>query len=89
MHNENFTDLGTFKGTMTSVGCAVLFGILFLLGGLALVGTILRKAGAVQLANALKPWPYWLAGMLLFFLALQFLLKLAAPSREPDDIDGK
>ena len=87
LHNEDFTDIGTFKGTMTSVGCGLLFGMLFLLGGLALVSHILRKAGAVRLADALKPWPYWLAGVLVLFLAIQFLLKVAAPARSREESD--
>ncbi len=88
LHNEDFTDIGTFKGTMTSLGCGLLFGMLFLLGGLALVSSLLRKAGAVRLADALKPWPYWLAGVLVLFLAIQFLLKVAAPSRSRDESGG-
>ncbi|HEV3024124.1 MAG TPA: hypothetical protein VGX76_16725, partial [Pirellulales bacterium] len=87
LHNEDFTDIGTFKGTMTSLGCGLLFGMLFLLGGLALVSYVLRKAGFVKLADALKSWPLWLAGVLILFLAIQFLLKVAGPSRPRDETD--
>ena len=89
LHNEDFTDIGTFKGTMTSLGCAMLFGILFLLGGVAIVGAMLRQAGGNKWGDALKAWPYWLAGLLIVFLLGQFVLKLAAPPTRDDKSDDE
>jgi predicted dehydrogenase len=89
LHNEDFTDIGTFKGTMTSLGCGLLLAGLCLLFVVGVVEVVARKAGFAKLADALWSWPYWLVGFLVVFLLLQLVLKLAAPGdsgkREADD----
>ncbi|HEV2971976.1 MAG TPA: hypothetical protein VGY55_18530 [Pirellulales bacterium] len=89
LHNEEFTDIGTFKGTMTSLGCGLLLAGLCLLLAVGVVEAIARKAGFVKLADALRAWPYWLVGFLVVFLLLQLIMKLAAPGdsgkHESDD----
>ena len=80
LHNENFTDIGTFKGTMTSLGCGLLLtglGVMFCIG---IVEAVARKVGLKQVADALRFWPYWLVGFLVAFLLLQLVLKVAAPA---------
>jgi predicted dehydrogenase len=79
LHNEEFTDIGTFKGTMTSIGCGLLLVGLCAMLGVGIVELIARKQGAIKLADALRFWPYWLVGFLIVFLLLQLILKLAAP----------
>ena len=78
LHNEEFTDIGTFKGTMTSLGCGLLLGGLGLMFGIGIVEIVARKLGLVKFADSLRLWPYWLVGFLVIFLLLQFILKLAA-----------
>jgi predicted dehydrogenase len=87
LHNEEFTDIGTFKGTMTSLGCGLLLAGLCLVLGLGIVEAVARKLGFAGVADALRFWPYWLAGFLVAFLLLQLVLKLAAPSESGDEID--
>jgi hypothetical protein len=79
LHNEDFTDIGTFKGTMTSLGCGLLLAGLCLLVAVGIVEVVARKAGFAKLADALRSWPYWLVGFLIVFLLLQLVLKLAGP----------
>ncbi len=80
LHNEEFTDIGTFKGTMTSVGCGLLLAGLIAVFSLGIVEAVARHLGFPAVADALRFWPYWLAGLLVVFLFLQLVLKLAAPS---------
>lgn len=65
LHYEDYTEAGTFKGTMTSVGCGLL------LAGLALlvVGAIGARLGVPYLNN----WPKLLLGFLAIFLMSQLL----------------
>mgnify|MGYP002622867260 FL=1 len=66
LYYEDYTEQGTFKGTMTSVGCGLLlFGLCML--GLVGIGDHLR-------IPFLDKWPYVLAGGLVLFLLLQMLM---------------
>ncbi len=80
LHNEEFTDIGTFKGTMTSVGCGLLLAGLIAVFSLGIIEAVARHLGFPAVADALRFWPYWLAGLLIVFLLMQLVLKLAAPS---------
>ena len=71
LHNEDYSEAGTFKGLMASLGCGLLIVGLLLIMGIAL---------AEDAARALKvriplidKWPYLLVGLLAVFLMLQFL----------------
>jgi predicted dehydrogenase len=88
LHNEEFTDIGTFKGTMTSLGCGLLLAGLCAMLGVGIVELIARKQGAIKLADALRFWPYWLVGFLLVFLLIQLILKLAASERDSTKSSG-
>ena len=44
--------------------------------GVGFIELIARKQGAIKLADALRFWPYCLAGILGLFLLLQLVLKL-------------
>ncbi|HEY2148298.1 MAG TPA: hypothetical protein VGH32_10200 [Pirellulales bacterium] len=79
LHNEEFSDVGTFKGVMTSLGCGLLLAGLMAMLAVGLIEFIARKQGAIKLADALRFWPYCLAGILGLFLLLQLVLKLGAP----------
>lgn len=84
LHKEEYTEVGTFKGMMTSLGCGILLAGLIAVFVLAVVETVARKAGAIQLADALRFWPYALAGLLGVFLLLQVVVKLATTGERRD-----
>ncbi len=84
LHQEEFTDVGTFKGTMTSLGCGLLLAGLFAIFGVAITELVARKAGFIKLADALRFWPYWLVGFLGAFLLLQLVVKLSAAPPPPE-----
>ncbi len=96
LHREAFSESGTFKGMMTSLGCGLLLAAMVTLFVGALIQTILAKAGQPEAASIVGYcWIFGLAGLLLTFLALQFLLPLAqtaeareAAESEPSIADG-
>jgi predicted dehydrogenase len=74
LHDEEHSEHGTFKGTMTSVGCGLLVASLVVL----LVAAALAKiTGQAIFGYA----PYFILGMLGLFLVIQSL-KLVFPSEE-------
>ena len=75
LYNEDFTEQGTFKGTMTSLGC----GLLLISLGVLIVGV----AGVTMGVKWATYWPQALVLVLIAFLALQ-LLKLVFPDRPAD-----
>ncbi len=66
LYYEDYTETGTFKGTMASVGCGLLLLGLFLVGAVAIV----EQMGVPYL----RSWPYLLVGVLGVFLASQLLM---------------
>jgi myo-inositol 2-dehydrogenase/D-chiro-inositol 1-dehydrogenase len=77
LHQEQFSDASTFKGTMTSVGCALLLAALLLMVAGVVASNMLKHAGAEQAARAVGAIPYLMLAVFVLFLATQFLLKLA------------
>jgi hypothetical protein len=85
LHQEEFSELGTFRGTMASLGCGIIMAGLFIVFVATLVGGVARAAGwsfAEQLAAI---WPYAILTTLILFLALQ-LLPFLLP-KEPKNKD--
>jgi len=82
LHQEEFSELGTFKGTMASLGCGLVLAGLLVLVLATLVGGIAREAKwgfGERIAGA---WPVAVLAVLGLFLALQLLpLLMAAPDR--------
>jgi predicted dehydrogenase len=72
LYNEDFTEQGTFKGTMTSLGC----GLLLISLGMLVVGV----AGVTMGIKWATYWPQALFLVLVAFLGLQ-LLKLVFPDQ--------
>lgn len=73
LHQEEYTDLGTFKGMMASVGCGlVLLGLLVVIVATLLAG-IARAAGWDLLERVVAVWPAALLAILGAFLALQVI----------------
>jgi myo-inositol 2-dehydrogenase/D-chiro-inositol 1-dehydrogenase len=82
LHQEEFSDVSTFKGLMTSLGCGLLLAALGLIVLGALAANLLKRVGAVQAAKIVAWLPVALLVVFVLFLALQLLLK-AAPQRNP------
>jgi predicted dehydrogenase len=77
LHFEDFTEEGTFKGTMTSVGCGLLIGGLILIVLIA----ILDSLGLPHLGN----WPALLLGLMGLFLILQLITLSFGKEKQPAD----
>ena len=79
LHQEEYTDLGTFKGMMASVGCGlVLLGLVVVIVA-TLVAGIARAAGWDFLERLVGVWPAALLAILGAFLALQVIPLLLGP----------
>jgi predicted dehydrogenase len=82
LHEEEFTDIGTFKGTMTSVGCGLLVVGMILLVVVALLHLLAVQAGWNQLAAKLDNWPFLLLGVCGIYLLLQPLVFIGKPRQK-------
>ena len=82
LHYEEYTEQGTFKGMMTSLGCGLLIGGLTLVFVVALVDNVARAMK--RPIPLLDLWPYFLLGLLGLFLLLQFLSLLFAKDEPPE-----
>jgi hypothetical protein len=88
LHREEFSELGTFRGTMASLGCGIVLCGLLVLVAATLVGGIANeldpqrwgvvKTIAMRIADA---WPGVVLVVLAAFLALQILPLLVGPDR--------
>jgi hypothetical protein len=65
LHYEDYTEEGTFKGTMTSLGCGLLW-----ISGMVLIAGAIAASFRLPLANY---WPHLLLLALGIFLLLQLL----------------
>ncbi len=82
LHQEEFSEIGTFKGTMASLGCAIVLGVLFVLLLATLVGGIAKEAGWEFGERIAGVWPVAVLVVLGAFLLLQ-LLPLLIGSEPP------
>jgi predicted dehydrogenase len=81
LHQEEFSELGTFRGTMASLGCGlVLLGLLVLLVA-TLVGGIASEFDWELGKSITGAWPVVVLAVLSAFLALQLLPLLIGPDR--------
>lgn len=83
LHQEEFSEIGTFKGTMASLGCGIVLVGLLVLVLATLVGGIASAAGwefGERLAGA---WPWIVLSVLVLFLVLQ-IIPLLMPEPPPD-----
>ncbi|MFM7250835.1 MAG: hypothetical protein ACKO5R_13120 [Planctomycetaceae bacterium] len=83
LHQEEFTELGTFKGTMASLGCGIVLAALVIGVLAALVGGIARETGWEFGERIAGLWPLVVLGAMALFLLLQFLPALVAPAARP------
>ena len=83
LHQEEFSELGTFRGTMASLGCGLILAALFLLVLATLVGGIARQAGWAWGERIAGIWPQVVLAVLALFLALQVLPLLIGAGKAP------
>jgi myo-inositol 2-dehydrogenase/D-chiro-inositol 1-dehydrogenase len=84
LHHEEFSEIGTFKGTMTSVGCGLLVAGLALAVFVALLHLLAVQAGWKQMAAKLDNWPYLLLGVCVIYLLLQPLVFIGKPRQKSE-----
>lgn len=85
LHQEEFSELGTFRGTMASLGCGLVLAGLFVLLVATLVGGVAREAGWGLGERIAGAWPVAVLTALGLFLALQLLPLLVAPAARNGD----
>ena len=79
LHQEEFTELGTFKGTMASLGCGIVLVALVVVVLATLLGGIARQTGWELGERIAGTWPIAVLACMTVFLLLQFLPALVAP----------
>jgi predicted dehydrogenase len=80
LHHEEYSDLGTFRGTMASLGCGIILAALGLLLVAALVGGLAHEFGWDLGRRIAGTWPIVALVALGGFLALQLLPVLIGDS---------
>jgi len=83
LHQEEFSELGTFRGTMASLGCGLVLAALLVLVLATLVGGIAREAGWEWGERIAGIWPQVVLAVLGLFLALQVLPLLIGAGKPP------
>lgn len=73
LHQEEFSELGTFRGTMASLGCGLVLATLLLLVLATLVGGVAREARWAWGERIAGIWPQVVLAFLGLFLVLQVL----------------
>jgi hypothetical protein len=81
LHQEEFSDLGTFRGTMASLGCGIILAALVLVVLATLVGGVAHEFGWGFGGWLAGTWPFVALAALGGFLVLQLLPVLVAGSR--------
>jgi len=80
LHQEEFSDLGTFRGTMASLGCGIILAALVLVVLATLVGGVAEEFGWGFGGWLAGTWPFVALAALGAFLVLQLLPLLVSGS---------
>jgi hypothetical protein len=92
LHQEEFSEIGTFRGTMASLGCGLVLAALAVVLVATLLGGIAHEAGWELGERVAGAWPGIVLAVLGLFLALQVLPLLIGdtrPDRPGSDAAGK
>jgi predicted dehydrogenase len=81
LHREEFSELGTFRGTMASLGCGIVLLALVVLLVATLVGGIAREFGWEFGKRLAEAWPGVILAVLTLFLLLQLVPLLVGDDR--------
>jgi myo-inositol 2-dehydrogenase/D-chiro-inositol 1-dehydrogenase len=82
---EGRSESAAFKGTMASIGCALLVAALLLFVASAVVLKFAEASGLTWLVAVVGKVPYVLAGVFCVFLLVQLLRYLIPAKQEADD----
>lgn len=85
LHREEFTDLGTFRGTMASLGCGLIMAALVVVIVATLLAGVAREFGWAAAGSIADSWPVIVLGVLGVFLALQTIPLLIRGADEGPD----
>jgi hypothetical protein len=85
LHREEFSDLGTFRGTMASLGCGLILAALLLVIAAAILGGVANAIGWEFGERIAGAWPFVAIVVLGGFLLLQLLPALVAGSRRHEE----
>jgi len=91
LHQEEFSELGTFRGTMASLGCGLVLLALLVLVAATLVAGIAAEFNWELGKSITGAWPAVILAVLSTFLALQFLpllIEKKVPATKPRE-DGE
>jgi hypothetical protein len=82
LHREEFSEMGTFRGTMASLGCGLIMAALLVVVAATLVAGIAREFGWKAAGSLADAWPAIVLAVLGVFLVLQLLPLLVGAGRE-------
>jgi predicted dehydrogenase len=85
LHREEFTEMGTFRGTMASLGCGLIMAALAVIVVATLVAGIAREFDWKAAGTLADSWPAIVLGVLGAFLLLQLLPLLIGTDRDGPD----
>ncbi len=85
LHREEFSELGTFRGTMASLGCGLILAALFLVIAAAILGGVAKAIGWEFGERVAGAWPIVAIVVLGGFLLLQLLPMLVAGGRRHEE----
>ncbi|MFM7245460.1 MAG: hypothetical protein ACKO40_14980 [Planctomycetaceae bacterium] len=83
LHREEYTDLGTFRGTMASLGCGLIMVALVVVIVATLAAGVAREFGWSGLGGIIDAWPLLVLVVLGLFLVLQTIPLLIRGHDEP------
>lgn len=84
LHREEFTEIGTFKGTMASLGCGLIMAALVVVIVATLVAGMAREFGWAAAGGIVDAWPTIVLAILGLFLLLQVIPLLMGNSPKDD-----
>ena len=85
LHREEFSELGTFRGTMASLGCGLVLAALLVLLAATLLGGLAHEFEWELGLRIAAAWPVFVLVVLGAFLLLQVLPLIVGPA--PDRVD--
>jgi len=83
LHREEYTDLGTFRGTMASLGCGLIMVALAVVIVATLAAGVAHEFGWSALGGVVDAWPTIILAALGLFLALQAIPLLIGGGEGP------
>lgn len=89
LHREEFSEMGTFRGTMASLGCGLIMAALMVVVIATLVAGIAQEFGWKMLGSLADSWPAIVLAVLGLFLVLQLLPLFVGGDRGAGGTNGE